>query len=235
MISTPMIALPSRAKPGNEFCFSMQPHGDDKFVIVIDTDDEMRAALSLALGSPGRIVRSFGSAEDYLASKMVYNRPTCVVTEVRLRAMSGLALQKRLQSEGCRVPVIFLSGSADVAIAVQAIHDGGFDYLEKPVHRQLLLERIERALDEHARQLREDEKRHEFESNVASLSRRQRDVYFLLIQGKSNKQIAAELQIGLPTVTRHRAKILAKFGVSNPFRLVARVAEFGMPDRPRHE
>jgi FixJ family two-component response regulator len=232
MISMPTVALPPLAKPNAEARSCMHRCGDEKIVIVIDSDDEMRTALALALESPGRIIRPFCSAEEFLAANLNHNRPTCVVSEVRLRALSGLGLQKRLQSDGQRVPLIFLSGSTDIAVAVQAIRAGGFDYLEKPIHRQLLLERIERALDEDARLLQEDEKKRQFQSHIAALSRRQQDVYWLLMRGKSNKQIAAELQIGLPTVTRHRAKILAKFGVSNPFRLMTRATELGMAVHP---
>ena len=200
-------------------------------MIVIDGDDEMRTALTMALDSPGRVVRSFASAEEFLAAKIVHNKPMCVVSEVRLRALSGLGLQKRLQEGGSRVPIIFLTDSADVSVAVQAIRAGGFDYLKKPVPRQFLLERIEQALDEDARNLLETARKRQFADNIAALSRRQREVFLLLVQGKSNKQIAAELQIGLPTVTRHRAGIFTRFGVSNLYQLITTAAAFGVPER----
>jgi FixJ family two-component response regulator len=229
MISTPIEV--SREKANNQPQSSMHAQVDDKVVIVIDNDDEMRTALTTALGSPGRVVRSFASAEEFLASNIVHDRPMCVVSEVRLRALSGLGLQKQLQDSGSRVPIIFLTDSADVAVAVQAIRAGGFDYLKKPVHRQFLLERIEQALDDDARYLLESARKREFANNLASLSRRQRDVFLLLVQGKSNKQIAAELQIGLPTVTRHRARVFGRFGVSSLFQLIATAAALGVLER----
>ena len=120
MISTP-IEIISREKANSEPKPSTHAQGDDKVVIVIDGDDEMRTALTMALDSPGRVVRSFASAEEFLAAKIVHNKPMCVVSEVRLRALSGLGLQKRLQEGGSRVPIIFLTDSADVSVAVQAI------------------------------------------------------------------------------------------------------------------
>jgi FixJ family two-component response regulator len=150
----------------------------------------------------------------------------CVILDVRMRGLSGLGLQKRLVQQGVRIPIIFLTGFGDVTSAVQAIRSGGFDFLEKPLHRELLLERIFRALDLDAQLLMQERENATIEKRIDTLSRRERDVYSLLVEGNSNKEIARTLAIGMPTVTKHRTRVLHKMGARNVFELVALAAKF---------
>jgi FixJ family two-component response regulator len=187
-------------------------------VIVIDDDPEMCEAITLMLKSVGLCVESFACAEDFLKIPFRHEAPKCLVLDVRMRGLSGLGLQKRLTQQGVWIPIIFLTGYGDVSTAVQAIRSGGFDFLEKPLHRDMFLERIGSALDLDAQLLLED-KSATIEKRIESLSRREREGYSLLIEGRSNKEIARILEIGMPTVTKHRTRVLHKMGVRNFFEL----------------
>jgi FixJ family two-component response regulator len=205
---------------------------DDKTVIMIDDDAEMRAAITLMLESAGLQVETFTCAEDFLRTPCSHDAPKCLVLDVRMHGLSGLGLQQRLLQDGIRIPIIFLTGFGDVASAVQAIRSGGFDFLEKPLHRDLLLERIARALDHDAQLLMVDHELSAVDKRVESLSRRESDVFYLLIGGKSNKKIARALRIGMPTVTKHRTKVLRKLQVRNVFELIAVAGHYRKDEDP---
>jgi len=190
-----------------------------RIVIVVDDDPQMREAITLMLEPAGLVVQTFPSAEEFLEAPFRHDCPKCLILDVRMRGLSGLGLQKRLTQQGVRVPIIFLTGFGDVSMAVQAIRSGGFDFLEKPLHRDLLLERITRALDLDAQLLLEERKSATVEKRIESLSRREREVFTLLIEGRTNKEIARILEIGIPTVTKHRTRVLQKMVVRNFFEL----------------
>jgi FixJ family two-component response regulator len=195
-----------------------------RIVIVVDDDPEMREAVTLMLESADLGVESFSCAEEFLEAPFRHDCPKCLILDVRMRGLSGLGLQKRLTQQGVRVPIIFLTGFGDVTTAVQAIRSGGFDFLEKPLHRDLLLERIVSALDLDAQLLLEERKSATIGKRVEGLSRREREVFLMLVEGKSNKEIARNLAIGMPTVTKHRTRVLHKMGVRNVFELVSLTA-----------
>jgi two-component system, LuxR family, response regulator FixJ len=192
---------------------------DKRAVIVIDDDRDMRAAIALMLESAGLRVETYTCAEEFLSSPFVHDSPKCLILDVRMRALSGLGLQQRLLLDGVQLPIIFLTGFGDVASAVQAIRSGGFDFLEKPLHCRVLLERVRAALDFDAQLLMAGNERSAIHERIQSLSRRERDVFNAVVQGKSNKEIATALHIGMPTVTKHRARMLKKIGVRNAFEL----------------
>jgi two-component system response regulator FixJ len=210
----------------------MTESAGQRTVIVIDDDLEMRTAIALMLESSGLRIESFASAEEFLKTPVHHDAAKCLILDLRMRGLSGLGLQQRLLEDGVRIPIIFLTGFGDVPSAVQAIRSGGFDFLEKPLHRDLLLERIRRALDHDAQLLMLDHEQHAIEKRIDSLSRRERDVFYLLLEGKSNKEIARALRIGIPTVTKHRAKVLQKMRSRNVFELVAAAVQRRKPRHP---
>jgi FixJ family two-component response regulator len=200
---------------------AMVESSSKRTVIVVDDDPEMCQAIALMLEPAGLHVETFSSAEDFLKIPFLHDAPKCLILDVRMHGLSGLGLQKRLLQQGARIPIIFLTGFGDVSTAVQAIRSGGFDFLEKPLHRDRLLERIERALDFDAELLLAEREIASIQKRINSLSRRERDVFHLLVEGNSNKEIARALAIGMPTVTKHRTKVLHKMCVRNAFELVA--------------
>ena len=116
-------------------------------VFVVDDDAEMLQAAKLMLSSAGLRVEAFNSAEEFLEIRVPCDVPRCLLLDLRMRGLSGLGLQQRLVEERVTIPVIFLTGFGDVPTAVDAIHRGAIDFLEKPVHRETLLKGVERALD----------------------------------------------------------------------------------------
>jgi two-component system response regulator FixJ len=118
------------------------------------------------------------------------------------------------------LPVIVLTAHADIPMAVQTLKAGAVDFLEKPVHRQTLLERIQKALDQDAHSRYQRKRRGDVKAGLAQLSKREREVLDLLVAAHTTKEIAATLDIGLQTVAKHRAAILEKMGVCNVVELV---------------
>lgn len=202
----------------------MPEYDSKRTVVVIDDDPDMCEACIFMLESAGLRIETYSCAEDFLKGPFLHDGPKCLILDVRMHGLSGLGLQNRLLQQGVRIPIIFLTGFGDVSTAVQAIRSGGFDFLEKPLRRDRLLERIARALDLDAELLLAEREIASIAKRIDSLSRRERDVFCLLVEGNSNKEIARALAIGMPTVTKHRMRVLKKIGVRNVFELIALAA-----------
>jgi RNA polymerase sigma factor (sigma-70 family) len=183
-------------------------------VFVVDDDDAVRNALQILIESMGIRVAGFSSVQAFLDGYDP-NRPGCLVLDVRLPRMSGLELQEHLRRQGIHIPVIFISGHGNVAMAVRTMKAGAVDFLEKPFDDQILLESIQRAIEQD-RQAREDDRWHEqIKERLNQLSRREEEVLHLLIRGMSNKVIAHEMNLSTKTVETHRAHIMRKLGVNS--------------------
>jgi FixJ family two-component response regulator len=199
-------------------------------VFVIDDDPDIRAATELMLSSAGFQVSTFASAEEFLQISVPHDSPRCLLLDLRMHGLSGLGLQQRLSSNGQTIPIIFLTGFGNVPAAVEAIRAGAVDFLEKPLHRDVLLERVKLAMDIDAGALMLRRKVADFRSRLAALSRRERDVVQLLLRGGSNKEIAAALGIGMPTVTKHRSSLLRKLQVRDVFELISAMGRYNSSD-----
>lgn len=197
-------------------------------VHVVDDDPQVRESLGLLIRSAGLNVQSHASAEEFLAKyRDDPGAPSCLVLDVRMPGLSGLGLQKELAAAGVQVPVIMISGYADVSSAVQAMSAGALDFMEKPFSRQALMQRVMEALDRSARQRQEQARRAEVAARIATLSAREREVMVLLVAGKHAKHIAAEFGIGEKTVLKHRSRVLDKMRVDSVAELVRVVLTFG--------
>jgi len=185
---------------------------------VVDDDDSLRAALLRLLAAAGYEARGHASAGEFLLAP-VSDRPGCVLLDVRMPGPSGLDLQGALQSRGIALPVVFLSGHADVAAGVRAMKSGAVDFLSKPVDREALFEAIGRALERDAANRAERADAARLRERFASLTSREREVFDLLVAGRLNKQVGGALGIAERTVKAHRATLMAKLGVESPAEL----------------
>jgi two-component system response regulator FixJ len=192
---------------------------DSATVFVLDDDASMRDSLRWLIQSVGLPVEAYSSAGDFL-EKYDRERPGCLVLDVRMRGMSGLELQEELVRRGISVPVIVVTGHADVPMAVRAMKAGALDFLEKPFSDQALLDRIQRAIEIDREARRSRDERADVLARLAVLTRREREIVDLLVEGKANKEIAAELGLSTRTVEGHRAHIMDKVGATSFAELV---------------
>ena len=192
-------------------------------VYLVDDDDALRRATSRLLQSSGLEVRAFPSAEEFLAH---YDAavPGCLLLDLRMPGQSGLELQRTLLDRGVGVPIVFLTGHADVPASVHAMKGGAIDFLEKPVDEDRLLAALEQALEADLAARRQRGDLTQIQGRLASLTPRERDVLALVVAGKLNKQIASSLGIAERTVKLHRARVLEKMGAASLADLV-RIAE----------
>ena len=181
---------------------------------VVDDDESLRTALLELLDAAGFEARGYASTGEFLLHPLP-DRPGCVLLDVRMPGPSGLDLQAALQRQGIALPVIFLTGHADVPTSVRAMKAGAVDFLEKPVERDTLLDALRRALARDAAQRAAREEALRQSARLAVLTPREREVFDRIVAGKLNKQIADELGIGLRTVKAYRAQLMEKLGVTS--------------------
>ena len=185
---------------------------------VVDDDESTRTALLELLAAAGFEALGYASTGEFLL-QLAPDRPGCVLLDVRLPGPSGLELQAALLRQGIMLPVVFLAGHADVATSVRAMKAGAVDFLEKPVGRDVLLDALHRALARDAAERAMRERAQGQRMRLAALTDRERDVFERLVAGKRNKEIAAELGIGLRTVKAYRAQLMVKLGATSPAEL----------------
>jgi two-component system response regulator FixJ len=188
-------------------------------VYIVDDDAGVRHSLDLMMQSVGLKAKCFSTAQQFLKN-VNPSRPGCVVLDVRMPDMSGLVLQQELNKRRIRLPVIIITGHADVPMAVSAMKAGALDFIEKPFRDQTLLDSISRAITESVELLEEQQQQTDTNRLLGQLSSREREVLDLLVEGKGSKQIAAVLGISSKTVDVHRGHILEKMGVRSVVELV---------------
>ena len=167
-------------------------------------------------------VQCFMSVEAFFASQGE-TKPACVVSDIRLPGRSGLELQRLLKEEGSKIPVILITGHGDISMAVAAMRDGAFDFLEKPYDADRLVASIRSALAADRKLRSQDEEKRQLLERMAELSPRQKEVMELVAEGLSNKQVAAQLGISPRTVENYRAWVMERLGASNIADLVRKV------------
>jgi FixJ family two-component response regulator len=190
---------------------------------VVDDDSSMRTALLLLLGEAGFEARGYSSTGDFLLQPLP-DRPGCLLLDLRLPGPSGLELQEALQRQNIMLPIVFLTGHADVSSSVRAMKAGAVDFLTKPVKRDILLDAVHRALERDATERTAREEADRLQVRFASLTQRQREVFDRIVAGRLNKQIADELGIAERTVKREREQVMAKLDANSAAEL-GRLAE----------
>ena len=198
-------------------------------VYIVDDDAEVREALAWLLRSRRVLSEAFASAEAFetmlaerSASGLMQRQPCCLLLDVRMPGgMSGLALFDKMVERGdtAGMPVIFLTGHADVPTAVATVKRGAFDFCEKPFSDNQLVDRIQAALELSARHIEACRARHELQDRLADLTDRERDVMRLVVEGLPNKLIADQLDISVRTVEVHRARVFDKMQVKSAVEL----------------
>jgi two-component system response regulator FixJ len=191
-------------------------------IALIEDDDAILRSLSMLLENRGIQVRTYSSAETFL-DDLATEAPECVVSDIRMPGMSGMELQQELKRRHAAAPVILITGHGDIAMAVQAIKQGVFDFIEKPFDDERLIASISQALETGQRQRIEQSERAAFAARVAELSPRQIEVMHLVVDGLSNKEIAVKLDISPRTVENYRAWVMEKMGANNLADLVRKV------------
>ena len=181
----------------------------DKAVFVVDDDAAVTQGLRFMLRAAAYSVKAFPSARSFLED---YDprRGGCLLLDVRMPQMTGLELQQQLNLRGWRVPVIFITGHGTVSLAIAAMKAGAFDFIEKPLREDVLLESVERALHWNDRAYEERLERATLQLRAALLTPRERQVFELMAAGEPNKVIASHLGISFRTVELHRAHIIEK-------------------------
>jgi two-component system response regulator DctR len=192
-------------------------------VHIIDDDEAIRDALSWLLGSRGVAVQTWESAESFLSAYRADVRG-CLLLDIRMGGMSGLELFDRLRAQACTLPVIFLTGHADVPMAVSALKRGARDFVEKPFNDNDLVDRLLEALAAEAEAHARSASKADRLTRLATLSSRERQVMDLILEGLMNKVIADRLGISMRTVEVHRARVLEKMGAKTAVDLARLVA-----------
>jgi len=193
-------------------------------VFIVDDDEAVRNSLRLLVKSVGLAAVTINSAQEFLAN-YVPAEPGCLILDVRMPGMSGIELQQQLNLRGAVIPVIFITGHGDIPMAVEAMQQGAFDFLQKPFRDQDLIDRVQRALEKDRVNRAELLERARIRERRDSLTPREREVLELVASGKPNKVMASDLGLSQRTVEIHRARVMEKMGASSLAQLVRMVLD----------
>jgi FixJ family two-component response regulator len=196
-------------------------------VFVVDDDTSVRKSLMRLLEAAGYTVEAFASAPEFLAAAQPPG-PSCLVLDIRMPAMTGLDLQKTLSQAVHRIPIVFVTGHADIPMSVQAMKAGAIDFLTKPYAAKDLLDAIGRALDKDTKDLGREARTRSIHARVDTLTPRERQVFALVVTGMLNKQIAAQLGVVEKTVKVHRARVMDKMRAGSVAELVRLADDVGV-------
>jgi len=188
-------------------------------VFVVDDDGSTRELLAWLMRRHGLPVELFADARSFVAAYRPES-PGVLILDLNLPGMSGLDLQQYLKSRGVLLPVIFLSGGADVTHAVKAVREGAIDFIEKPFDYKRVVALVEECIQRDARERASRELRRAACERVGHLTHREREVLALVVAGRMNREIAEHLDISVKTVEAHRSKIMEKLEVTSVAELV---------------
>jgi FixJ family two-component response regulator len=207
----------------------MRPEEIEPTVVVIDDDEEIREALQSLLRSVGLRVALFASVQEFLASGRP-DLPGCLVLDVRLPGRSGLDFHDDLVRADIHMPVIFISGHADVPMSVRAMKAGAVEFLTKPVRHQDLLDAIQRAVDLDRARRDDENAAAKLLASFDTLTAREREVMVQVVAGRLNKQIANEVGLSEATVKVHRAQVMRKMQAGSLAELVRMADKLNVSD-----
>ncbi len=194
-------------------------------VHIIDDDLAVRQSLALLLDAADLSARAYPDAESFLAAADAADLPGCVVADMRMPGMSGLDLLAAIRDRRLDLPLIVITGHADVAMAVLALKSGAADFIEKPFDEEVFLGSVRQALVQGQRAFHERREAAAIAARAAGLTPREREVMALVVRGLPNKMVAAELAISVRTVEIHRARVMEKMGADSLSGLVRTVLQ----------
>jgi len=196
-------------------------------VFVVDDDPSMQRSLDTLLRSVGLDVRLFSAAHEFMRADRP-DAPGCLVLDVRLPGMSGLTFQQELAKAGVALPIIFLTGHGDVPMTARAMKAGAVEFLTKPFDEQVLLDAIHAAIERDRQMRRDAASLAALQARYHELTERERQVMKLVVAGRVNKQIAAELKLSLVTVKVHRGQVMRKMLAKSVAELVRMADRLGL-------
>lgn len=207
-------------------------HIEKPTVFIVDDDEKVCESLRWLVESADLKGECYTSAQDFLANYHP-QRPGCLLLDVRLPTISGLDLHQWLVAQDLSIPVIIITGYGDVSMAVHSMKRGAFDFIEKPYSDQLLLERVQQAIEQDNRIRQEQIEQQRTRDHLLQLTPREFEIMTQLVEGKSNKVIAHELGLTYKTVGVYRSRVMAKMQAENMVELVHMALVCGiLPDSP---
>ena len=197
-------------------------------VNIVDDDASFRKALERRLRQAGYDVETYASALHLLVNLPTESVPSCIILDVQIPELSGPELQKRLADLGSTLPIIFLTGHADIPTTVRTVKAGAHDFLTKPVATSDLISAIEKAFSHHRALRAQQDKLDAINAQVATLTPREREVFQLVIRGHANKQVARDLGCTERTIKAHRHRVMEKMQVRTLPELVSLAERAGI-------
>lgn len=201
---------------------------DKPTVFIVDDDEPVRDSLKMLMRSVGLSAETFSGAAEFLEAYDP-DRPGCLVLDIRMPGMSGMELQEKLNEIHAILPIIFITGHGDVPMAVKAIQYGAADFIQKPFRDQDLLDRINKAIDQDGSNRAQLLETRDIEERLSNLTPREKEVLELIVDGRPNKVIAADLEVSQRTVEIHRARVMDKMRASSLAHLVRMVMRLRNP------
>ena len=195
-------------------------------VFIVDDDQSVRTALARLMRSASLHAETFASAKEFLQREHP-DGPGCMVLDLSMPGSTGLELQQDMAAADIDLPIVFLTGHGSVPSSVKALKSGAVDFLEKPVDDDRLLSAIKHAVEQSVRTRRDRARLSEIRGRVARLTRRELQVFRLVVQGKLNKQVAGELGMSEKTVKVHRARVMQKMEADSLAELVLLAKQAG--------
>ncbi|QLC74755.1 response regulator transcription factor [Pseudomonas sp. LPB0260] len=205
------------------------PQQQEQLVYVVDDDQGMLDSTVWLLESVGLKALPYTSGRAFLDA-CEPDRNACVLLDVRMPGMGGLNVQEELRQRGIELPLIFVSGHADVPIVVRAFRAGAVDFIEKPYNEQLLLDSVQQALSRRAPPVRHDTRLAEVQARLESLTPRERDVLLPLVRGYTNREVAEQLEISVKTVDLYRSRVMKRMQAETLAELVGMAIAAGLVD-----
>ncbi len=196
---------------------------DTGTVFIVDDDDDFRDSMQWLLESDDLPVQSFSSARDFLSQYK--GEKGCMLLDVRMPEINGLALQQIMLERDIRLPIVVLSGHGDIPMAVTAMKNGAIDFLEKPFDDEVLIPLVQTALQKAEEQFAGQQQLNQIRELYDSLSRREKEVMALVVTGKANREIAEDLGISPKTVEVHRSRVMSKMRAESLPELVNQAAQ----------